>query len=323
MQYSNKTILITGGTGSLGNALVRHLLATDVKKIIIYSRDEFKQWSMQNELKDERLRFFIGDVRDESRLTRALEGVDYVIHAAALKQVPACEYNPQEAVKTNVQGAMAVIGACIDAHVQRVVAISTDKAVHPINLYGATKACAEKIFIAANNNHYTSFNLVRYGNVVDARGSVIPLYREYIKQGRETLPLTDVMMTRFVITYKQAIELIERALEADERGLIFIPKLKAMKITDLIYAMGKKYELIGIRPGEKLHETLISEGERDRCHDQNDHYKIYPEFHEWQEDYQVKGNESEIIDYMNMHQYSSDKVERMTIEEIQGMLATL
>lgn len=319
--YSNKSILITGGTGSLGHALVKNLLTTDVKRIVIYSRDEYKQWAMSNEIKDERLRFFIGDVRDEKRLTTALEGIDYVIHAAALKQVPACEYNPQEAVKTNVQGAMSLIGAAIYNKVKKVIAISTDKAVHPVNLYGTTKACAEKLFIAANNNIATSFNIVRYGNVVSARGSVIPLFRQYVNQGRETLPLTDVQMTRFVIEYPQAIELIEHALESDERGLIFIPKLKAIKMTDLIFALDKKYELIGIRPGEKLHETLIGDGEIDHCHDCQDHYIILPAFHDWQDEYITQGYASEIIDFMNMFQYSSDKVERLTIEEIKELVS--
>ena len=313
--YKNKSILITGGTGSLGHALVKHLLTTDVKRIVIYSRDEFKQWSMQNEIKDERLRFFIGDVRDEKRLTTSLQGIDYVIHAAALKQVPACEYNPQEAVKTNVFGAISLIGASLSAQVSKVVAISTDKAVHPINLYGATKACAEKIFISANNNPHTSFNVVRYGNVASARGSVIPLYREYIQQARETLPLTDVQMTRFVIEYPQAIELIEHALTTDERGLIFIPKLKAMKMTDLVYALDKKYEIIGIRPGEKIHETLVSEDERDRCHDCINYHVIEPAFHDW------TTNTLSYIPLMIIPHYSSDKVERLTIYEIKELVA--
>lgn len=315
--YSNKSILITGGTGSLGHALVKHLLATDVKRIVVYSRDEYKQWAMSNEIKDERLRFFIGDVRDEKRLTTALEGIDYVIHAAALKQVPACEYNPQEAVKTNVLGAIAIVNSCINSGVSKVIAISTDKAVHPINLYGATKACAEKIFIAANNNKTTSFNLVRYGNVVSARGSVIPLYAEYIKQGRETLPLTDVQMTRFVIEYPQAIELIEHALESNERGLIFIPKLKAIKMTDLILALDKKYELIGIRPGEKLHETLLGEGEGDRCYVYGeDDYAIAPAFHEW-----TDKNSLGVLQPVWLNGYSSNNVPRLTIEEIKELVS--
>lgn len=316
--YTNKSILITGGTGSLGHALVKHLLTTDVKRIVVYSRDEYKQWKMSNEIKDERLRFFIGDVRDEKRLTTALEGIDYVIHAAALKQVPACEYNPQEAVKTNVFGAMSLIGAACNAKVSKVIAISTDKGVSPVNLYGATKACAEKLFIAANNNKTTSFNMVRYGNVVSARGSVIPLYAEYIKQGRETLPLTDVQMTRFVIEYPQAIELIEHALQSDERGLIFIPKLKAIKMTDLILALDKKYDLIGLRPGEKLHETLVSEYECDRCYDFGKEYVIVPSFHEWTNNINIsEANWSGV----GAHNYSSDHVRRLTIEEIKELVS--
>jgi UDP-N-acetylglucosamine 4,6-dehydratase/5-epimerase len=317
--YSNKSILITGGTGSLGHALVKNLLTTDVKRIVVYSRDEYKQWAMSNEIKDERLRFFIGDVRDEKRLTTALEGIDYVIHAAALKQVPACEYNPQEAVKTNVYGAMCLIGAACNAKVSKVIAISTDKGVSPVNLYGATKACAEKLFIAANNNKTTSFNLVRYGNVVSARGSVIPLYAEYIKQGRETLPLTDVQMTRFVIEYPQAIELIEHALKTNSRGAIFIPKLKAIKMTDLILSLDKKYELIGIRPGEKIHETLVSEDEVHRCYDCGDNYVIAPSFHDWAQTWEffpeVMALESHIVNY------SSNNVERLTIEEIKELVS--
>ncbi len=270
-------VLITGGTGSFGRALVQHLLKTDhgPRRIIVFSRDELKQSEMQRELGygmnvgAERLRFFLGDVRDQDRLSRAFMGVDYVIHAAALKQVPACEYNPDEAVKTNVLGAVNVVRAAIDSGVKRVIALSTDKACAPLNLYGATKLAAEKIFQAGNNLSGaldTRFSVVRYGNVLGSRGSVVPLFRKQLAEGRP-LTITDPRMTRFLITLKQAVAFVLKALDRMEGGEIFVPELPTARMVDLAAAMQCfeqpkiATEVIGIRPGEKLHETLITEEE--------------------------------------------------------------
>ncbi|MGN0331141.1 MAG: UDP-N-acetylglucosamine 4,6-dehydratase (inverting), partial [Kineothrix sp.] len=263
---NDKTILITGGTGSFGRCFARYMLEHyEPKKIIIYSRDEFKQFMMANEFKEyeDRLRFFIGDVRDKERLRRALEGVDYVIHAAALKQVPACEYNPNEAIKTNIHGAQNVIDAALDSQVKKVVALSTDKAVNPVNLYGGTKLVSDKLFIAANAYAGTkdiSFSIVRYGNVAGSRGSVIPFFRNIIKNGGTELPITDYRMTRFWISLTQGVELVIKALEEATGGETFISRIPSFKITDLAQAMlpGCRMPEVGIRPGEKLHEIMVT-----------------------------------------------------------------
>ncbi len=265
-----KTILITGGTGSFGKRFIRHLLEKyKPKKVIVFSRDEFKQFQMQKDFPHERfpqLRFFLGDIRDKDRLYRAFYGVDYVIHAAALKQVPILEYNPIEAVKTNIIGAQNIIEASLDCGVKKVVALSTDKAVNPVNLYGATKLAMEKLFVSANayaGARETSFSVVRYGNVVGSRGSVIPFFKRLLKEGKRELPITDERMTRFWITFEDAINLVLFALENSTGGEVFVPYIPSMRIMDLAKAMCPECKLrfIGIRPGEKLHETLISEDE--------------------------------------------------------------
>ena len=264
----NKSILITGGTGSFGKKMVQIVLANfKPKRLIIFSRDELKQFEMAQKWKPSEhpcLQYVLGDVRDKSRLCRVFEGVDYVIHAAALKQVPAAERNPDEYIKTNVIGAMNIIEAAIQSNVKKVIALSTDKACNPINLYGATKLCADKLFVAENNitlPSRTQFSVVRYGNVVGSRGSVIPFFRERAKTG--VLPITDERMTRFWITLDQAVYLVLLSLQRAKGGEIFVPRIPSMKITDLAAAIAPecKQEIVGIRPGEKIHETLISEDE--------------------------------------------------------------
>ena len=281
----NKVILITGATGSFGNAFVRYALDhLSPKKIIVYSRDEFKQYEMSKKFPAPQLRFFIGDVRDRDRLYRALTGVDYVIHAAALKQVPAAEYNPFEAVQTNVIGAQNLISACIDAGVKRVVALSTDKACNPVNLYGATKLCSDKLFIAANayaGGRETSFSVVRYGNVLGSRGSVIPFFKECA--AKKEIPITDERMTRFWITLPQAVQLVITALDRMNGGELFIPKIPSMKIVDLaeVVAPGCRYKIIGIRPGEKLHEMMISHDDSRNLYATKEFYIKLPDFAFW------------------------------------------
>jgi len=264
-----KVILITGGTGTFGKAFTKYVFEHfKPRKVIIFSRDEFKQYEMAKKFSPDKypIRYFIGDIRDKDRLYRAFEGVDYVIHAAAMKQVPASEYNPFEAVKTNVIGAENIVNAAIDKGVKKVIAISTDKAVNPINLYGATKLVMEKIFIAGNayvGAKDTVLSVVRYGNVVGSRGSVIPLFIELTKKGEKVLPITDKRMTRFWITIEQGVELVLTALEEAVGGEVFVPRIPSMRITDLAKAINPncEFKIIGIRPGEKIHEVLISEDE--------------------------------------------------------------
>lgn len=287
---NNKTILITGGTGSFGKKCLQMIFQRyNPKKVIIYSRDEFKQYNMKvefsNKVDMDRVRFFIGDVRDKERLMRAFHGVDYVIHAAAMKQVPTCEYNPMEAIKTNIHGAQNVIDAALDRGVKKVVALSTDKAVNPINLYGGTKLVSDKLFIAANaytglNN--TVFSVVRYGNVAGSRGSIIPLFRTLIENGETELPITDYRMTRFWITLEQGVELVFKALEEAKGGETYISKIPSFKITDLAKAMlphGSMKE-IGIREGEKLHEVMVTRDDSRTTYEYDKHYIVYPHF-EW------------------------------------------
>ncbi len=262
--FNSKVILITGGTGSFGKKFTELLLKKyKPKKVIIYSRDEFKQFEMSKVFNDRCMRYFIGDVRDKERLKRAMEGVDYVVHAAALKQVPAAEYNPMEAIKTNVLGANNVIDAVFDSGVKKVIALSTDKAVNPINLYGATKLASDKLFIAANNMkgaRDVKFSVVRYGNVMASRGSVIPFFQELTKKGAKKLPITHPDMTRFWITLGDAVNFVFMAFETMKGGEVFVPKIPSMKITDLAKAINPdaEFDIIGIRPGEKLHESMIS-----------------------------------------------------------------
>lgn len=282
----NKIVLITGGTGSFGRQLVRFLLRdSQVRKVIVFSRDELKQFEMQQEFKAEgRIRFFIGDVRDRERLYRAFEEVDYVVHAAALKQVPAAEYNPFEAIKTNIMGAQNVIDAAIDRNVKRVVALSTDKAAAPINLYGATKLCSDKLFSAANNfrgNHDIRFSVVRYGNVMGSRGSVIPYFLD--RRGSGVLPITDERMTRFNLSLDEGVKLVLHALEHMWGGETFVPKIPSYRITDVAEAVGPKCrrELVGIRPGEKLHEEMITETDGLSTIEFDRYYAILPSTCQW------------------------------------------
>ena len=281
----NKTILITGGTGSFGKSSTRYVLKHyHPKKIIIYSRDEYKQFVMQNELKEYApvMRYFIGDVRDKDRLKRAFEGVDYVIHAAALKQVPACEYNPNEAIRTNINGAQNVIDAALDTNVKKVIALSTDKAVNPVNLYGGTKLVSDKLFVAANAYSGTkdiSFAIVRYGNVAGSRGSIIPLFHNIIKNGGTELPITDMRMTRFWISLTEGVELVIKALREAKGGETFISKIPSFRVPDLAEAMlpGCRLKEIGIRPGEKLHEIMVTTEDSFNTYEYDKHYIVYPQ----------------------------------------------
>lgn len=301
---NNKSILITGGTGSFGNHFVDYVLKNySPQKIIIYSRDEFKQFNMSNKYKEYEpvFRYFIGDVRDKERLKRALNGVDYVIHAAALKQVPICEYNPIEAIKTNINGAMNVIDAVLDSpSVKKVVALSTDKAVNPINLYGGTKLVSDKLFTAANSyvgNRDLSFSVVRYGNVAGSRGSVIPFFINIVKKGENQLPITDYRMTRFWISLEQGVQLVIKALEEAKGGEIFISKIPSFKITDLAQAIlpGCEMPQIGIREGEKLHEVMITKEDSSTTYEYDKHYIIYPNY-EWWDDGKVINGGKKVIE---------------------------
>lgn len=283
---NDKSILITGGTGSFGNTFVPMTLEKyNPRRLIIYSRDEMKQWDMAKKFQgDPRVRFFIGDVRDRERLYRALDGVDYVVHAAATKIVPTAEYNPFECVKTNINGAMNLIDACIDKGIKRVVALSTDKASSPVNLYGATKLASDKLFVAGNSyagSHGTRFAVVRYGNVMGSRGSVIPFFMSIRDKG--VLPVTDDRMTRFMISLEQGVELVWHAFDDMEGGEIYVKKIPSMKVTDLAAAVAPeaRIEIVGIRPGEKLHEQMISPEDSFYTYEYPEHYKILPAIHNW------------------------------------------
>jgi len=319
-----KTILVTGGTGSFGKKFTRMVLDRyDVNKLIIFSRDELKQAQMRAEFGDNpKLRFFIGDVRDKERLYRAFDGVDVVIHAAALKRVPECEYNPFEAIKTNVIGAQNIIDAAIDRGVSKIVALSTDKAVNPINLYGATKLCSDKLFIAGNSyvgGKDIRFAVVRYGNVVGSRGSVVPLFMKLKNTGK--LPITDPRMTRFWITLEEGVEMVFTALEKMQGGEVFVPKIPSMKITDLAKAIAPECELeiVGIRPGEKLHESLITASDARHTLEFDNYYIIQPEFSWWR-----LGNHKDGKPIEEDFEYTSDKNEEwLTVEEMREMLKQL
>ena len=282
------TILITGGTGSFGRKFVPLTLNKyNPKKIIVFSRDEMKQWEMAKEYEgDDRVRFFIGDVRDKNRLRRAFSGVDFVVHAAATKIVPTAEYNPFECIKTNVNGAMNVIDACIDAGVHKVVALSTDKASSPINLYGASKLASDKLFVAGNSysgDSGTIFSVVRYGNVMGSRGSVIPFFQELVNQNKKTLPITHPKMTRFMISLEQGVDLVWRAFNTSVGGEIYVKKIPSMNIMDIANAIAPDLdtEVVGIRPGEKLHEQMIGIEDTPFTYEYNDYYKILPNIHGW------------------------------------------
>ena len=323
---NHKIILITGGTGSFGNAFTSYVLEHyKPKKIIIYSRDEYKQFLMANKYKEygDVLRFFVGDVRDKDRLYRAFNGVDYVVHAAALKQVPACEYNPMEAVKTNINGAMNIVDAALDCGVKRVVALSTDKAVNPINLYGGTKLVSDKLFIAANaysGQKDVRFSIVRYGNVAGSRGSVIPYFKNIIEQEGTSLPITDYRMTRFWISLEQGIELVIKALAEAKGGETFISKIPSFKLTDLAQAMrpGCAMPEVGIREGEKLHEVMVTREDSMHTYEYEKHFIVYPHYNWWGEQKMIPGGKPVEPGF----EYSSgSNTEWLGIEDIRRLLS--
>lgn len=301
----NKVVLVTGGTGSFGKKFTKKALELDAKKVIIFSRDELKQYEMKQEFHDSRLRFFIGDVRDQERLNRAFDGVDIVIHAAAMKHVDACEYNPFEAVKTNINGAQNIIEAAIDRGVEKVIALSTDKACAPVNLYGATKLASDKLFVAANSyvgEKHSRFSVVRYGNVIGSRGSVVPFFKKMRETG--ILPITDSRMTRFWITLDQGVQFVIDNLERMHGGEIFVPKIPSMNIMDLAKAIAPecKTEIVGIRSGEKLHEAMIMEDDARHTLEYDSYYVIQPEFPFWSKRYSDGGKE-----LPEGFEYTSDK----------------
>ena len=325
---NGKTVLVTGGTGSFGNHFTDYVLSHyRPKKIIIYSSDEYKQFIMANKYKKYKdiFRFFIGDVRDKERFSRALNCVDYVIHAAALKQVPACEYNPIEAVKTNIDGAMNIVDAVLDSKsVKKVVALSTDKAVNPINLYGGTKFVSDKLFIAANayvGERDLNFSVVRYGNVAGSRGSVIPFFKDIIKNGGRELPITDYRMTRFWINLEQGVELVIKALSDAKGGETFISKIPSFKITDLAEAMlpGCKKPEVGIREGEKLHEVMVTKEDSMTTYEYEKHFIVYPHYEWWDREILLGGKQVE-----QGFEYSSELNKQwLTLEDLRNELKIL
>jgi len=320
---TNSSILITGGTGSFGNTFVPMTLAKyNPKRLVIFSRDEMKQWDMAQKYEDDpRVRFLIGDVRDKDRLARALDGIDFVVHAAATKIVPTAEYNPFECIKTNINGAMNIVDVCIDCGIKRVVALSTDKASNPINLYGATKLASDKLFVAANayaGVHDTRFAVVRYGNVMGSRGSVIPFFMSLADTG--TLPITDARMTRFMITLERGVELVWNAFDDMQGGEIYVKKIPSMTILDIANAVAPnaKHKNIGIRPGEKLHEQMIGVEDAAHTYEYDDHYKILPAIHGWSSD-PSRINDGIKVDEGFM--YTSDKnPEWMPVTELQSWI---
>ncbi|WP_290059373.1 UDP-N-acetylglucosamine 4,6-dehydratase (inverting) [Paraclostridium bifermentans] len=344
----NKSILVTGGTGSFGKKFVERVLINyDIKKIIIYSRDEYKQDVFKKYLlnkypeKISKVRFFIGDVRDKDRIKRATKDVDYIVHAAAMKQVPSCEYNPFEAIKTNIYGAQNIIDAAIDNNVLKVIALSTDKAVNPINLYGGTKLVSDKLFISANaysGQCRTRFSVVRYGNVAGSRGSIIPFFKNIIEQNEKEIPITDERMTRFFISLEEGVDLVLKALKESKGGETYISKIPSFKITDIAKAMldDCKFKIIGIREGEKLHEVMITKDDSRNTYEYDKHYIIYPNFEWWNfEKYFTPGgkliedgfeyNSGNNIDWLNIDQlrerlndlnlYTKDEFEKFNHKE--------
>jgi len=320
--FADSNILITGGTGSFGHAFVAAMLTRfKPRRVIVYSRDEMKQWEMAKFYDgEERVRFFVGDVRDRGRLSRALDNVDCVVHAAALKIVPTAEYNPFECVKTNIKGAMNVIDACIDKGVKRVVALSTDKASSPVNLYGATKLVSDKLFVAGNayaGGHNTRFAVVRYGNVMGSRGSVIPFFLS-VKSGKR-LPITHTDMTRFMVTLEQGVELACHALENTEGGEIYVKKAPSMKVTDIARAVdaAAEHDIVGIRPGEKLHEQMISTEDSPHTYEYGGYFKIMPAINRWGNERRIKGGRKVADGFV----YTSDtNTEWMSIEALRGWI---
>lgn len=316
---NNSSILITGGTGSFGNTFIPMTLEQyNPKNIIVYSRDEMKQWDMsQKYTSDKRVKFVIGDVRDKDRLARALDGIDFVVHAAATKIVPTAEYNPFECIKTNINGAMNLIDACIDSGVKRVVALSTDKASNPINLYGATKLASDKLFVAANSyadTNQTTFSVVRYGNVMGSRGSVIPFFSSLANTGE--LPITDQRMTRFMITLEEGVKLVWKAFDDMHGGEIYVKKIPSMTIGDIAKAVAPeaKQRIIGIRPGEKIHEQMIGFEDAPHTFEYDTYYKILPAIHSWSSDpLRINGGKKVNDDFI----YTSDNnTEWMSVEEL-------
>ena len=324
---SNSRLLITGGTGSFGKAFINRVLNVfpDIQRVVIYSRDELKQWELQQlfpESKYPQLRFFLGDVRDKDRLRRALERIDTVVHAAALKQVPAAEYNPMEFVKTNVLGAENVIQACLDTAVKRVVALSTDKAAAPINLYGATKLCSDKLFIAANNIkgiRDLTFSVVRYGNVMGSRGSVIPFFLQKAKTG--VLPITDPEMTRFNISLSEGVDMVLWALQSSLGGELFVPKIPSYRITDIAEAVGPSCEkpIVGIRPGEKIHEEMITVSDSYSTIDLGKYYAILPSDGRLKKAYNESGIKNNSLP-PGFAYNSGTNPEFLTVDELRGLI---
>ncbi|WP_294404659.1 UDP-N-acetylglucosamine 4,6-dehydratase (inverting) [uncultured Clostridium sp.] len=331
--FNGKSILITGGTGSFGQKFTQRILMEFTPaKIVIYSRDEFKQYMMAKVFRNRfpekfsRLRFFIGDVRDKERLQRAFDGIDYVIHAAAMKQVPACEYNPLEAIKTNINGAQNIIDAAIDCKVKNVIALSTDKAVNPINLYGGTKFVSDKLFIAANAysaGKITKFSVVRYGNVAGSRGSVIPYFKELIKNGEKVLPITDIRMTRFWITLNQGVDLVFKALKESKGGETYISKIPSFKIKDLAMAVNPDGDIkeVGIRDGEKINEVMISKDDYRTTYEYKNEYIIYPNM-DWTNtrNYIVPGGKRVKEDF---EYNSATNTDWLSIEQLRKLLENL
>ncbi len=323
MFLEGQSILITGGTGSFGRAFVKRVLERyDPRRVIIYSRDELKQYEMAEQLKDKRLRFFLGDVRDLNRLQRAMTGVQVVIHAAALKQVPAAEYNPFECIKTNVLGAQNVIEAALDAGVEKVVALSTDKAANPINLYGATKLCSDKLFVAANayaGGRGPIMSVVRYGNVVGSRGSVVPFFLKARKNG--VLPITDPRMTRFWITLDQGVDFVLESIRRMHGGELFVPKIPSTDIMTLVEALAPdcRTEVIGVRPGEKLHELMISEDDARRTRDMGTHYVLQPQQPWWDDGVLSVGQA--VPDGFSYR--SDNNPDRLCVQDVKDLLASL
>jgi len=323
--FDNKTILITGGTGSFGKKYTQTLLERyKPKKIIIFSRDELKQFEMQQTFNDECMRYFIGDVRDQERLKQAMHNVDFVIHAAALKQVPAAEYNPMECIKTNIHGAENVIQAAIANDVRKVIALSTDKAANPINLYGATKLASDKLFVAANNmvgGKSTRFAVVRYGNVVGSRGSVVPFFKKLIAEGVDSLPITHVEMTRFWITLQQGVDFVLKNFERMHGGEIFVPKIPSVRIVDLANSLASEMptRIVGIRPGEKLHEIMCPKDDSHLTIEFDDHFVLSPSinFHDEKYDFTINviGEKGQLVE-QGFEYHSGENPHFLNINEI-------
>lgn len=326
---NNKSVLVTGGTGSFGQLFVKTILERyKLRRVVVYSRDELKQYEMQQTVSSEAMRFFIGDVRDQYRLTQAMRGIDYVVHAAALKQVPAAEYNPMECIKTNIYGAENVIHAAIENNVEKVIALSTDKAVNPINLYGATKLASDKLFVAGNNiagGYQTTFSVVRYGNVIGSRGSVVPYFNKLLQNGCDSLPITDFKMTRFWITMQQGVDFVLKNFQRMYGGEIFVPKIPSMKIVDLANAIAPEMPVkeIGVRPGEKIHEVMCPSDDSHLTLAFDDHYVIRPTIRfNKVEDYATNAlNESGIPVEQGFEYNSANNPDYLTIAALNHLLS--